>query len=545
MKAFYQLLIFSLLLNGCTLRERGTEDNNGEIITGVKPLIYLVDYLREDGKLIVSWKYNARYEVFKSVHLKRADGSPVATIDYPVDYYLLEEAYPESEILLQVENNNGEFSKGYRLNLDRDREYTKLLETGPVDRVVIEKEAPRPYFHKKGDPEQLRLFGTNYVRLRGKEGVRTEQHDHSTFEAATVSTEADYNPYHAETLFRIMKARGLNFVRVFIIGRYDFTPGISGPSELNEPLYGPYMDNVIDFLERARRYGIYVYPCFGDGDLPQNEWYRSRLPSEFQSKLFEVSHYFPFIEEAVDLKAKYITAFLNYIREYDETLIHTLLAVELQNEYNLRSDLWPFTLQTGIFEAYWGDSYDMTDAASRQKLADDATIHYQNRMVEAVDKTDPEILVAEGFFSLDIVGKNAENSVGLFPDAFEDKRYPPRFNVSVRSNIDFIDIHEYPVIKGLPMKELFRRDMNSMMDSGTEMEDILSKKPVILGEFGGFVEFETGDMKAIAARMAELAGFAMEKGFSGWCYWTFDTFEQKRLYSMMEQNQEIMDALSP
>jgi len=537
------LLILSIFLS-CNKSENGIDKTENAIITNDKPLIYLVDYVREDGNLIISWKFNARFREFKTVHLKTTKGEELVSVDYPTDYCLLNGSFYDKNILLQIENKKGQFSEDINLNLDRDNEYEALTEKNHVKRVVINKEAAMPYFHKEGDSAPLQLFGTNYVRLRGLGEDRTKQHDHSTFEAVTDLTNADYNPYHVETLFRIMKARGFNFVRVFVIGRSPNNPGISGSVSLNEPVYRPYMDNFIDFLERARKYGIYVYPAFGDGGLPKNEWYKKRLSPEFQNKLNEMSQFLPFVKEAVDLKAEYITAFLNYIKAYDETLIQSLLAVQLQNEYCLYSNQWPFTQQTGVFEAFWGEEYDMTDARARQNLADDATIFYQNKMVEAVDKIDSELLVCESFFSLDIVGKTPENSVGLFPYAFEDKRYPPLLNVTIQSNIDFIDIHEYPVKLNTSMRELFDIDMNSLMDNSTNLNDLLSKKPILLGEFGGFYEFEN-DLESAAVRMVELADIAMESGFSGWCYWTFDTFEQRRLYNMLEENEEILDALSP
>jgi len=538
MLQFYLLLTF-LQLFSCSKINPDIDKPLNPIVTTYKPLIYLIDYLKENSKTIVSWKYNARYVDFKTVHLKNSSGEEIATIDFPLDYYELENTITAKSVILQVENNKGQLSEKYLLDLDKDKFNISLIETAPIKRVLINTNASMPFFYKKGESSPIRLFGVNYIRLRGQESRL--KGDHSTFDAATFSTKADYNPYHAETLLRILKTKGFNFVRVFVIGRSSVNPGVSGDVSLNEPFYEPYMNNVIDFIKRAQKYGIYVYLSFGDGELPLNAWYKTRLPGTDVSYL---RLYFPFVKNAVDLKAEYLSFFINHIKSTNPLLINSLLAVELQNEYALNANVWPFSLKSGIFNAYWGESYDLANGESRQKLADDGTIIYQNKMVEALNQVDPELLVSEGFFTLNAVGKTPETAFGLYPDNFEDERYPPTFNVIVKSNIDFIDIHIYPHSATNSIQDQFSQNMNTMLEGDTKLNDILSKKPMILGEFGAFYENEKGNSTTTANRMAELANIAMNNGLSGWCYWTFDTFEQERILNLMEQNQEIMGAVS-
>jgi hypothetical protein len=545
---FRVLLLLLTIFAACGKPDDGVDKPGIGFETNHRSLIYLRDYIKEDGHTIISWKYNARYEDFKSVHLKSPSVEKIAEIDFPADYYILNSFYKEKNIVLQVENNKGQLHEANLLNLDKDQEYEQLLEKEPIKRVLIDKSAAMPFFYQEGDKTPLLLFGANYVRLRGQDSRL--QGDHSAFDAATPSTQADYNPNHAETLFRPLKSRGFNFVRVFLIGRSSVNSGIFGPTTLIEPFYGPYMDNFIDFLKRARKYGIYVYPTFGDGELPQNQYYLSKISTiNTMDGLSYLRLYFPFVKEAVDAKAEYLTTIINYIKTYDATLINSLFAIELQNEYALHADVWPFTQMSGNFEAYWGETYDMADQQSRQKLADDATVLYHNKTVEAVKQVEPDLLVGEGFFSLSAVGKNPETAAGLYPGNFNDERYPPIFNVTVnvtgRSKIDFINIHHYPTQKGAPIQDQFSHAMNSMLNDTTELNDILKKKPMILGEFGAFYEAETGDITNTSTRMNELAELAMTKGFGGWCYSTFDTFEQERILNMMEENQEIMDAITP
>ena len=535
------LLFLFIIFVSCSAQDDGVDKPEKGFDTKHKPLIYLLDYIKEDGKTIISWKYNARYDFFKSVHLKNSAGVEIAEVNFPADNYKLNSSYNEKGIILQVENNEGQFHEENVLSLYKDQEYELLMEKEPIKRVTIDKTAAMPFFHKKGDNTPLLLFGVNYVRLRGQ--VSRLIGDHSTFDAATPSTLADYNPYHAETLFRTLKSRGFNLVRVFLIGRSSVNPGISGSTSLNEPVYGPYMDNFIDFLERARKYGIYVYPTVGDGELPLNAFYRSKVPSNHDLSYLRL--YFPFVKEAVDAKAEYLKAIVNSIKNYDATLINSLFALELQNEYALNANVWPLTQQSGQYKAYWGESYDMAKGQSRQKLADDATVLYHNKMTEALNQIEPDLLVGEGLFTLSAVGKNPETAFGLYPGNFQDERYPPTFNVVARSNIDFIDIHTYPQKGGAPIENHFDDSMNSMLEGSTKLNEILKIKPIILGEFGAFYENETGDIAKTAGRMNVLGNVSINKGFGGWCYWTFDTFEQDGIFNMMENEQKIMDAISP
>lgn len=538
------ILFLLIIFVSCSKPDDGVDKPEIGFETNQKPLIYLIDYIKEDGKTIISWKYNARYEFIKSVHLKSTKGAEIAVVNFPADYYVLNSLYDEQEILLQVENNKGQLHKENILRLNRDPEYEQLVEKEPIKRVLIDKSAAMPFFHKEGDNSPFFLFGANYVRLRGQKSRL--QGDHSTFDAATPATQADYNPYHAETFFRTLKSRGFNFVRVFLIGRSSVNPGISGPASLNEPVYVPYMDNFVDFLERARKYGIYVYPSFGDGEVPSNQYWLSKIsPINTMDGLSFLRLYFPFVENAVDAKAEYLKAIVNYIKKTDPALIKTLFAIELQNEYALQANVWPFTQESGSFKAYWGETYDMANGQSRQKLADDATVLYHNKMVEALHQIEPDLPVGEGLFTLSAVGKNPKTAFGLYPGNFQDERYPPTFNVLTRSNIDFIDIHTYPNNAGTSIPMHFDQSMNSMLESSTELNDILAKKPIIMGEFGAFYQNESGDIATTAGRMNELSKVSINRGFGGWCYWTFDTFEQDGIFNMMEDEHEIMDAISP
>ncbi len=102
---------------------------------------------------------------------------------------------------------------------------------------------------------------------------------------------------------------GCNAVRVFVAGRTRGNPGVAGNPETTVGVYGPYMDNVADFL-RA-------------------------------------------------------------LKERDPRLLSVLLGVEFQNELYVTCDRWPFTVREGRLAMPNGGVYDMSDPRQRRKLMDE------------------------------------------------------------------------------------------------------------------------------------------------------------------------------
>jgi len=118
--------------------------------------------------------------------------------------------------------------------------------------------------------------GFNYLRRRAAEGKAGG--DHATFDADTERSKAHYDPKQAEAIFRTISQAGYNTVRVFIIGRSTVNPGVAGDYDEKKALYEPYRENVLDFLRRATRYGIRVFPtllglqCQNEAYLRANQW---------------------------------------------------------------------------------------------------------------------------------------------------------------------------------------------------------------------------------------------------------------------------------
>lgn len=502
--------------------------------------VYLIDCIKEGGKTIVSWKYNGQHTV-STIVLYKPEGGLIGTVAYPGEFYDASALRGTKSLILKALNEKNEVVSENIVKLAVNSK--ALYHKGKQEKISIVKSPDGAYFSIGNSKEPFVVKGFNYIELRGPNNSRTTRSDHSTFDANTPSTSADYSPYHAETMFRIMKKNGFNTVRVFVIGRSANNPGISGSRDYDKPVYEPYMDNIIDFLTRAQKYGVYVIPTLGDGELPRNQWYRKQMPQIPGGK---GEPDVPFFRETVELKQKYILAILNYIEEKKPALLDAIFSLELQNEFALNSEDWPFTVREGKLDMFWGKTYDMSDAESRQQLADDAVVNYHNAMVDAVKKQYPALLVSEGFFTLDIVGKTPQKSRGLIPGSFRDHRYPPTFPVFARTKLDYLDLHIYPKSgkqnNPITMEEQIEKDLNSMLFYDPSFQETLKDKPIILGEFGAWTN--TGkDVAESTPDMVSLKNAAMKKGIRGYLYWTFDTFEQNFIHNFMSHNEELMEGM--
>ncbi|MHC4629444.1 MAG: glycoside hydrolase 5 family protein [Planctomycetota bacterium] len=399
-----------------------------------------------------------------------------------------------------------------------------------MEKIGIRRSARYAHFYRTQSGLPFFVKGMNYIRLR--------HGDHATFEAAVGESPAYYNREEADRMLRMLSKNGYNTARVFIIGRSSRNPGIGGHYEQTQGLYEPYMKNVIDFLYLARKHGVYVLPTFGDGELPRNRYYRDRIKDLPRGN--NVMYLTP---EGIAAKKTYVVDFLTYVERKAEGLLDVLLGIQLQNELHLRCDGWPFTLTEGKLRMPNGNSYDMSVAEERQQLMDDGINHYHSALVRAIRKVAPGLLVCDGVFTLRAVGKTLGSYRGVFPVVTGDKRFPPTALVLGRSNLDFIDMHFYRTRRQEQVSDAFRKDMESMEFFSGEMETIRRTKPVILGEFGSFRHVDE-DFSQACESLLSIRDLAIENHMMGIMMWTYDTFEQERLYPAMEDKGRFLERLA-
>lgn len=519
---------------------------NGNTIDGdtfyssVYPVLYpdIVEFEGEDVIHFV-WRrdYKGKYE--KAIILS-TKGEVLSEIKYPENRLPIK-SLPKGhkEIYICTVNASNEYSLPEKIELNID--YNNLYET----------EMPRITISVSDEGRAVFMKGNDVFLPNGANHCGIKYGDHDSFEPNRGDIiSGAYDPLQVETEFRLLKKHGYNIIRVFIKTgmRHKDLYGLSGPYETNVPdLYKPYMDNFIDFLTRAAKYGIYVMPCFCENERLNNRYWEKRFDgTDGQTILFS--------DEGINAKKEYISLFLNYIKNINPKLLNSIFGLTMQNEFHFVSNLPPFApksiIENGIPTQtynytynFLGKEYQMNDAKQRRELARAAIKRYYREMKKAVESEVPGMLIGEGTFAIGAVGKDIDSYLGLFPiDGVEDQRFPMSALEYLNTDIDFLDFHVYRWgIKGTgyDVFKHFARDMQLDSEEGLKW---LEKKPVIMGEYGSF-KFEETTLEDGVKFSKELKQAALDFGIQGTIFWTLDTFEQTGLWNMMWDNSRLLKAL--
>ena len=485
--------------------------------------VYFADYFAEADKQYLHWVYRSDFSSYTGVIITDPKGDVVGTVNYPKNSFDLKD-YKWSKIYLTAVSNDGYTSEPVEIDLNdkRSQYYAEDQEKIVIkDGKFVGQDTGKPFT----------VNGMNYIGLR--------YGDHSTFEPEFGMTDAYYDYRKSETLLKTLSKHGYNTVRVFIIpgGREDQNLGLGGIYGETEGLYVPYMENFVDFLKRAQKYGIYVLPCFGENEMVHNEYFNQlSLGAEKQSILFT--------EDGIQAKKQMIKSFLTYIRQRDESLLDTILGLSMQNEFAFYSNAAPFNVTTGTYTFLDGTKYDMTDADSRRALANAALQNYYKEMKQAIHSVDSEMLLAEGTYTLLAVFKNYEDSKGIFPSS-ENPAHPMTAVEYLQTEIDFLDMHVYRYGQKGTAEEVFQKNFESMLLHTDKAKELMKVKPIIMGEYAAFssdVEEQTLEQgKAFAMGLRDEA---MAHGFQGALYWTVDTFEQTNIWALMQDGGAFLEEMS-
>jgi hypothetical protein len=551
--------------------------------------VYFADYFKEDDKTILHFEWRPDYLSYKKAIIMDKHNSIVGEIDYPNNHFILNNSKRYKSLFITSVNRVGEKSKPIRVTLDTD--YSALHESGSPEKIIIKKpvgeNAKFVYAHSG---EEFIAKGVNFC------GIRLADHD--TFEPDITATQVHvdrvkrinsnpakalvhdvrlgdpirfYDAYRSETLMRRLKEKGYNLIRVFVKSgernsHITNIRGMSGPKD-TKGISAPYMDNFIDFLTRAQKYGIYVMPCFTDGEMMDNDYFKALAKGATKQGIL-------FSEDGIKAKQHFIELFLQYIKKKDPELINSLLALTMQNEFYFHSYEAPFNQHSGTYTFMDGSTYNMADDEERRALANAAIQNYYAKMKEAVEVNAPGLPVGEGTFSMGAVGKTYENSKGVKTiEGVKDRRFPMTAVELLNTDMDFLDFHVYRWGAKGGGKEVFMHFAENMHLTTEEGQELMKRKPIIMGEFGSFNFDETTLDEAIIEGqelmkrkpiiMGEFGSFnfdettldeaiifvkelnnaALEFGFKGSAYWTVDTFEQTFIWNMMWENGKMLNAM--
>lgn len=526
---------FGILSDDMTLRTEisnikidGTEEEYASY--SEVPPTYLEDYIYQEGRKLIHWEWRANYPIYKEVLIQDAAGNEVARVPFPQRTYELPSNHGYKKLYITAVNADGDKAQWRVVDLTESRSQYYAEEQG---RIAVRETSGNAELYNTLTGEKFVVNGVNYVKLR--------YGDHSNFEGASDLMPGEYDQYSVETMFKLLKKNGMNTVRVFLsMGRAAGNPGLGGDYKKTMGIYIPYMENFIDFLKKAQKYGIYVLPTFGDNELPNNEYFQSLSNNAAPQDTF-------FTKEGLEAKIKLMTLVYEYVLNRDPSLINTMLALQTQNEFYFDAGQAPFNQTTGTYTFYAnGQTYDMSSASERRELANAAVQHYFSEISKAIKALDPGMLISVGTFSMRVVGKTYEDDLGIFPitDGSKDSRYPLSATEMMACDIDFFDLHCYNAPgadgDGARNQDL---DVENMKLNTAEGKAALKKTPIIMGEYGGFLQ-DQQDWESAKKWILDMRDAAMDNGYSGHMLWEFDSFCQNLCYSAMYDGGAFLKELS-
>lgn len=352
-------------------------------------------------------------------------------------------------------------------------------------------------FYDTHTGEPFTPMGFNHVVLSGG-----DEGWHGLFNTGIYDADA------AEAALARMAEAGANTVRVWAWGVQDETGYTGGPD--SHGLNSAYMDNVVDFLRRACRHGLYVIPILDE--TPRNARYDAIVAAaDKQQPCDGVTGYNRqyLTPGLIEAKAEAASDFVQYIKDVEPGLLSGVLGWAFANEVFVLHTEGPFNRSDGKVTIANGRSYDMASETERQACYDDGILHWANRLSRAVKEVDPDALTTAGMWTSDAHGRPPVS--GLIPDD-RDPRRPPRPSVlgGAQSALGFIDVHIYPWDGTSKVRAVaHERGPN----------DVPMPKPAIVGEFGVFKNKSLPEAKAM---MREMLSQAYDLGYLGALHWVWD-----------------------
>jgi hypothetical protein len=379
----------------------------------------------------------------------------------------------------------------------------------PLPRIAVRKgvgEEPRFVIAETGEPFWPRGFNQAIIRHKSH---------HSVFNLGI------YDPEEMEEMLSGIAGLGGNVLRVWVWGVQDET-GYTGTPD-SRGLNGAYMENIVDFLRRATRHGVYIMPIIDE--TPQNAYYDNiTLRVDQGQPMPGVTGYNRqyLTPGLIAAKAQAAADFIAYIKAADPGLLNTVFAWALANEAFVVHKQGPFHLESGTVTTTTG-TYDMADTDSRQRCLDEGWLHWANTIAPAIREADPDTLVTAGMWTSDAHARPPVNAA--LPDD-KDPRRPPRPSVlgGPDSLLDFIDVHIYP----------WDGTGNVNLEAHERTPDGPAyAMPAIVGEYGVFKNKTADEAKEMMRTMLTQAYAA---GYCGDLHWVWDMTEvEGQTWSSVEE----------
>jgi hypothetical protein len=372
--------------------------------------------------------------------------------------------------------------------------------------------------------------GANYIRLNGsQEGTSPttpmKPVYHSTFSSTL------FNVTQAKALLTQLSLNGYNIVRVFIDhGDPDRDDAVVQDNYLSKQ----YMDNVATFVQLAAKLNIYTIPT-----LELFPSYTSQYgcnATSLEQKLFPYPNAALFISGCVRAKRQYVIDFLHELQQRLGSL-SALGMVFIENELSISVGSQPFIGNETFVKSANGQEYNMKNTSQRLQLYEESARFWSSQVRNGIKSVDENVLVGVGMFTYAAVGKTFASSKNLTTCKFkEDCRVPPRPS-AIENVVDVLDVHVYQT----PSWTGIADDLVS-----SDWQSLEKKTPIVMAEFGAFrvnpqvFANQTEAATAMVQQQIDSCVF----GFSGWLFWTADTWEQPILWNFVSAP-KIGEYLSP
>ncbi len=327
-----------------------------------------------------------------------------------------------------------------------------------------------------------------------------------------------YDPAIVDADFRAIAALGFNVVRIMLETCGVYADGcITGADRRINP---DYMDNVVDFLERAKAHGLYV--MVASNTLPDDSYWLQATARLTDATFDSANNEF--------LNPAAVPLYVDYWRAVVQALVDraapfdAIWSYQLRQEHHFHIDYAPLNLTSGLVKTANGRTYDMALQADKDRMIDEGLVYWADLLRSEIRSLDPTALVTVGFFT-----PNAPHVVNG-PD---ETRLVRTAYFMRESAMDFIDLHHYPG-NGVNNAHIWE---NFGIDGVTE-------KPIVLGEFGGIRNWWSNAESAAAAVMG-LEVDSCRVGFDGWLVWAWRGDSSRDLWWASEGDGFIAQVAAP
>ena len=380
----------------------------------------------------------------------------------------------------------------------------------PTHRIAIRTVDGAAEFYDTVTGDRFVPRGNNYNILR-------EMNDAANgFVAVDVTLSTSfYDTAQVEADLSRMQEMGYNIVRIFpeTCGATGCITGMTGG------IRGEFMDNMVDFMKRAKAHGIYTW--IASNTLPDVGKYLSEAYAADNDEFQGANSRFLTVG-GVTAYRRYFTDLVTELIERDAPFDY-IFSFSLRQEHNFDLALPPLSLNAGEVTTVNGETYDMANDEDRMRMLDDGLRYWIAETGAAIRELDPSMLISVGFF--------APNEPNVFRPA-DDLRLV-RAVAALDSDADFVDFHVYPTP---PHALLAQHVENYQMEGRADI-------PIVMGEVAAFTWYTSE--AAAAKALHDLQVDSCAAGFDGWLTWSWYIPAQPDIWHAMTGEGLVGDVLAP